>query len=80
MEYRGIEQAILMAEERVKEIKTVNPTFLRNYDLEVIKEFKQCKPDEILKTVINYYSQRKKLIGILGPCKFFMKIVENVNF
>jgi hypothetical protein len=57
--------AIAMAESFINE----NPQILPGYKIEVKGAFSECKPDLVLRNFINYYSHRKHLVGVLGPCK-----------
>jgi Receptor family ligand binding region len=45
------------------------------YQLLVKRQPTNCTAFEVLKHFINYYSHRKHLIGILGPCKFSLLLV-----
>lgn len=65
-EYDGISTAINMAENLIND----NPKILPGYRLEVKKVYCECKPDLVLRRFINYYSHRKHLVGVLGPCKY----------
>lgn len=54
-----------MAEEKIK-----HDNILPGYELEVKRVQSECKPDLVLRHFINYYSHRKHLVGVLGPCKY----------
>ena len=56
-----------------------NPHILPGYRLEIKRTDCRCKPDEVLKHFINYYSHRSKLVGVLGPCKCFKRLKKCCN-
>lgn len=64
-EYDGITTAVDMAESMINN----NPNILPGYKLAVKRVHCECKPDIVLRHFINYYSHRKHLVGVLGPCK-----------
>lgn len=65
-EYDGILKAVSMAEKKLKD----NPDILPGYSLNVKVVQEECKPDLVLRQFISYYSHRKHLVGVLGPCKY----------
>jgi Receptor family ligand binding region len=71
-EYDGFSAAINMA---TIDANAITPQFPNSrfpgYKLLVKISETACKPDMVLRHFINYYSHRKHLIGVLGPCKFF---------
>lgn len=52
-----------------------NPKILPGYELQVISVSSECKPDLVLRRFINFYSHRKHLVGVLGPCKYLFKLL-----
>jgi len=52
-----------MAEKAIND----NDNILQKYNLNVLKNDGQCRPDIVMKTFINYYLRQEHLIGILGP-------------
>lgn len=51
-------------------INRENTTILKNYSLLVKNVSSVCNPDLVLRNFVNYYSHRKHLVGVLGPCKY----------
>lgn len=65
-EYDGIDAAIKIAQEVID----ANPGILPGYKLFVKKKNVDCKPDLVLRQFIDFYNERKHMVGVLGPCKY----------
>lgn len=66
-EYEGIATAVGMAEEIINNERS---PILKTYTLVVKNVSSECNPDLVLRNFVNYYSHRKHLVGVLGPCKY----------
>lgn len=83
MFYRtGLLPAVEMAENAINS----NATVLPNIRLSVLKMDGKCRADEVMKSFINIYMNKDRVLGVLGPacsetvepiageCKFFSLI------
>uniref|UniRef100_A0A8D8NPL4 Gamma-aminobutyric acid type B receptor subunit 2 n=4 Tax=Culex pipiens TaxID=7175 RepID=A0A8D8NPL4_CULPI len=61
--YLGIMPAAVMAQQTIN----LNDTILPNHRLIILKSDGQCRADTVMKTFINYYIRKERMIGVLGP-------------
>lgn len=70
-EYKGVNVAVDMMKKLLKENSS---KLMDGYTLTIKTAVAQCKPDIVVRNILQYYSERSKLIGVIGPCKLSISI------